>query len=116
MGLPGAERADVEPRKVTDYLLSSVHPVGRHKARFFRALGFSLGQADELRGALLRIARHGTVSSRVVTAFGTRYIVDGVVETPAGISVALRTVWIIPQGSGRPEFVTAFPRRRGGKG
>ncbi|WP_018466042.1 DUF6883 domain-containing protein [Calidithermus timidus] len=31
---------EVPLRKLTDYLLSPTHPVGRHKARFFAALGF----------------------------------------------------------------------------
>ena len=116
MRLPGADRAHVDRRKIADYLLSANHPVGRHKARFFRAVGFSPAEADQLTDALLWIAHHGIVSGRVVTPFGTRYIVDGVVETPSGARAALRTVWVVPAGAGRPEFVTAFPRRQGRKG
>ena len=115
MRLPDAERAHVEPKKVADYLLSSIHPVGRHKARFFRALGFSRAEAQRLTGALLLIARQGTVQGRVLTPFGTRYIVDGSVDTPSGALAALRTVWIVPERGERPEFVTAFPRRPGRK-
>lgn len=39
--LPGAERAFIDPSKVRDYLLSESHPVGRFKAAFFIALGYS---------------------------------------------------------------------------
>jgi hypothetical protein len=39
--LPNAEHAIIERAKLEDYLLSFSHPVGRFKARFFAALGFS---------------------------------------------------------------------------
>ena len=35
MRLPNAELAIIDPKKIRDYLLSSVHPVGRFKAHFF---------------------------------------------------------------------------------
>ncbi|TVQ42895.1 MAG: hypothetical protein EA370_00040 [Wenzhouxiangella sp.] len=40
--LPNPEQAVVDERKIRDYLLSPVHAVGRHKAQFFRALGYDL--------------------------------------------------------------------------
>jgi hypothetical protein len=39
--LPNPDRAVVDDAKVRDYLLSPSHPVGRFKAVFFAALGFS---------------------------------------------------------------------------
>jgi hypothetical protein len=39
--LPNADRAIVPEAKVRDYLLSNAHPVGRFKAVFFIALGYS---------------------------------------------------------------------------
>lgn len=39
--LPGAERAVVDRSKTRDYLLSESHAVGRFKAGFFTALGYS---------------------------------------------------------------------------
>ena len=40
MKLPNAARAIVDEAKVRDYLLSPEHPVGRFKARVFRAAGY----------------------------------------------------------------------------
>ena len=40
MLLPNADRAEIDPAKLRDYLLSFTHPVGRFKARFFNALGY----------------------------------------------------------------------------
>lgn len=39
--LPNADRAEIDRGKLQDYLLSPTHPVGRFKARFFAALGYS---------------------------------------------------------------------------
>jgi hypothetical protein len=54
MRLPHAERAYVDPRKVSNYLLSATHPVGRHKARYFWSLGFNPDDLERLTAALLR--------------------------------------------------------------
>lgn len=112
MRLPHAERAYVDPRKLTEYLLARTHPVGRHKARVFEAMGFSGARPDELAAALHRVAVEGSVSGRRRSELGDRYIVDGVITAPRGGSVRLRTVWVLHPGSERPDFVTAYPLRR----
>jgi len=42
--VPNHDRAVIDERKVRDYLLSPVHPIGRHKARFFYRLGYIGGR------------------------------------------------------------------------
>jgi hypothetical protein len=53
MKLPNPDKAIILREKVEDYLLSSVHSVGRHKAVFFKALGYRQDEwevlADNLR-------------------------------------------------------------------
>ena len=41
MRIPNADRGVIESAKVLGYLLSRSHPVGRFKAAFFLALGYS---------------------------------------------------------------------------
>ena len=55
MKLPGGDQAFIPRAKLTNYLLSDVHPVGRSKARFFASLGFDVGGADSLECLLRRI-------------------------------------------------------------
>jgi len=55
--LPNPDRAVIDDAKVRDYLLSPSHPVGRFKAVFFAALGFSQADWPALRDALLELAR-----------------------------------------------------------
>jgi hypothetical protein len=57
VNIPGAERAVVDPSKIRDYLLSESHPVGRFKASFFIALGYSAAAWEVL---AVDLQRHAT--------------------------------------------------------
>ena len=84
--------------------------MGKAKAQFFHRMGFRKERAEELRNALLEVARTGEVHSVVSTPYGTKYIVDGELLTPLGRRVNVRTVWIVERGEDIPRFVTAYPR------
>jgi hypothetical protein len=109
MKLPFADRAYVPLPKLRDYLLSETHPVGRSKARFFRAHGFDDTSVEVLEHELLRLARSEDVQSVTESPYGVKYSLDGVLRSPRGRYVTVRTVWIIDAGTDRPRFVTAFP-------
>ncbi|HHH42224.1 MAG TPA: hypothetical protein ENK56_09520 [Chloroflexi bacterium] len=109
MRLPNADLAYVPPRKLTDYLLSETHAVGKAKAKFFRKMGFKAQRIEVLRQALLEIAQTGEVKEVIETPCGKKYIVDGVLHTPSGRQARIRTVWIVETGQESPRFVTAYP-------
>lgn len=52
------------------------------------------------------------VARVVETAYGSRYHVDGTIETPDGRNPVIRTVWHVDTGSVHHRFITAHPRRR----
>jgi hypothetical protein len=109
MPLPNADQAIVPAEKLTNYLLSETHPVGKLKARFFRSLGYDERNVDLLREQLREIARSGVVSKKFdPSPYGTKYIVDGQLISPTGGQVLIRTVWVIEPGQ-PPRFVTAYP-------
>ena len=110
MQLPNASVAYVPLRKLTAYLLSDTHPVGKEKALFFQRIGFQKDQPEKLQEALLEVARMGKVSNVVHTPYGTKYVVDGELRTPMSRSVRIRTVWIIESNKKNPRFVTAYPQ------
>lgn len=112
MRLPGAERAVVDPSKVRDYLLSDAHPVGRFKAAFFIAIGYSAVAWEALAADLRRHAMENTAYISEANAYGQKYEVRGSLRGPAGRAVALVTVWIVLRGEDSPRFVTAFPGPR----
>lgn len=51
--VPGAEQAVIEDSKLLDYALSLEHEVGRGKALFFNAIGYSRDDYEELKFAFL---------------------------------------------------------------
>ncbi len=110
MSLPNADRAIVDPAKVRDYLLSSVHPVGRFKAIFFVSLGYTQDRWETLRDDLLALARSGDAVPGRLSVFRRMFEVGGMPTGPFGRTAEIRTVWIVASDEASPRFVTAYPR------
>ena len=109
MKLPRSDSAYIPSEKLSGYLLSDSHPVGRSKAQFLLNLGFTQADQSRLDEQLLAIARKEEVSQEVQTEYGTKYVVEGSISTPSGTEAKLRTVWIVESQDRRPRFVTAYP-------
>ncbi|WP_457768017.1 DUF6883 domain-containing protein [Cyanobium sp. ULC084] len=107
--LPHADQAVVEKAKICDDLLSSVHPVGRFKARVFLSLGYTLEAWTRLRDDLLRHGRTGVVERIERSAYGMRVVISARLEAPNGTSKKFRTIWLIADHSNQPRLITAFP-------
>ena len=97
--------------KLKGYLLSDSHPVGKAKARFFHRFGYDESTIERLESDFINIAQSHDVTEVATTAHGTKYIMDGFLNTPIGRQVLVRTVWIVDAGQDRPRFVTAHPTR-----
>ena len=111
MRLPFADQAIVHHDKIVGYLLDPDHPHGGDKARFFSAMGFRRDAPNVLREALLGLAwTAGAVA--LPHAFGTKYVLEGEVETPSGRRVWLRAVWMMDADRPPPRLVTAYPATR----
>ena len=106
---PNAEDAQVDLEKLKGYLLSETHPIGRSKGKFFRGIGFDESNVEILEQGLIAIAKSEEIVETSSSLHGTKYIVDGLITTPSGNRVKLRTVWIIDKGQNLPRFVTAYP-------
>lgn len=114
MKLPNGASARVNFEKLTGYLLSEAHPLGRSNARFFRQLGFSVEQPEALLAELVKLARLREVVDQALGQYGTKYVIDGDITGRLG-QARVRTVWIIPRGSAAPQLVTAYPAPAEGK-
>jgi hypothetical protein len=108
--MPNAEQALVPREKVVDYLLSASHPIGARKAVFFRSFGFDIRFPEVFRDALVAHANTHDFSKVAVTAYGTKYEVDGALATPSGRLPKVRSVWIV-EGVAGPRLVTALPEK-----
>jgi hypothetical protein len=107
MKLPNADSAVVGPEKVRDYLMSFSHAAGRWKARGFAELAFCASSSDGLAGELRRVAGSGEVRERMLTIYGSKYVVDGFIRGPAG-SGLVRTIWLLERHSSAPRLITAY--------
>src|SRR5437016_14171672 len=99
MQLPDSHKAVVEIEKLRDYSLNPNHPVGKHKARVFRAaLGITLTEAEWLRGRAFEAAINGDAGVQSPSVFGDKYVIDSVLEYE-GKSATVRFTWIVEFGT-----------------
>ena len=108
MAVPNPDRALIDPAKLRDYILSGVHHVGRFKAPFFLALGYSATDSERLDADLRQHLRSAVVARVEGTPYGQKYAVRGILRGPSGREAELVSVWIVLEGEEFPRFVTAF--------
>ncbi len=108
MKLPGGEHAIIPIAKLRDYCLNLEHPVGKHKARVFRAtLGIGLEDSTELRFRLAKAA----IESEVLLSSSTQYRQQFVLDfewTRLSRSATIRSSWIILNEEQIPRLVTCY--------
>ena len=103
------ENAYIPLSKLKDYLLSETHSVGKSKAKLLRSAGFNEANVTLLKESILAIAHSGQVIEAISSPHGVKYVIDGLLKTPIGGFIKMRTIWIIDKGQERPRFVTAYP-------
>ncbi|BFG78656.1 hypothetical protein PTKU46_66890 [Paraburkholderia terrae] len=107
--IKNAENAVIDPRKITNYVLDSEHPVGGNKARVFdSALGFNQSNADGLISQIQEGVTKYPATPGKADQYGQRFTVDIPVTGPNGNTVPVRTGWIYDPGSSTPRLTTVF--------
>jgi len=101
--------AVVPGRKITHYLLSTMHRDGQHKAEFFRSFGFKFEAWETLASALLNHARNHEIVEIVPTPFGRNFMIEGALPAPDGRAPKVRAVWSIANGEETATLATAYP-------
>lgn len=107
--LPNSIAAQVEERKIIDYLLNPAHPDGGSKAKFFLTRGFAVADWKTMRAALTTQGSVNPVTGTVPHPWGTRYQVDCHCPTPDGANPCIRSIWELPSAAGSPRLLTAYP-------
>jgi hypothetical protein len=98
----------VDESKVVTYLLST--PNSHGKAAFFLGFGFQPENWQVMADVLKQQGRSNPVATEeVASPYGTRYSVDGELETPSGRRPRVRTVWIRETDSNELRLITAHP-------
>jgi hypothetical protein len=108
MRLPNSHKAIVDIEKLRDYSLNPNHPVGKHKARVFRAaLGITLTEVDWLRERALETAMSDDARPQSPSVFGDKYVIDSVLNF-SGLSATVRFCWIIEFGTDVPRLTSCY--------
>ena len=120
MKLLNRKNATISKIKLAGYLLSLTHRRGKSKAKFFRGIGFNETNVNELKKALLKIAKLNEVNSikteikKDATRFGvitiTKYEIYGKIKAPNGKSYAVKTIWAVVDEHKTPHLATVYPR------
>ncbi len=110
MTLPHAHLAIVEQGKIAGYLLNPAHPDNGGKAAFFFSLGFHVDDWPVLADAFRELALRAPVVRRLDSPHGLKYILDGSINTPSGITPLVRSVWIVDAGREALRLVTTYPK------
>ena len=91
--LPRVANAIPDHRKITHHLLSTVHPTGAAKPKFFMSFGFSPGNWVELKSALLNHPQNNPVTSQTSNPFGQKFEVSCSLVAPDGRNPCIISVW-----------------------
>ncbi len=108
MLLPNSDRAVIDSTKLRYYLLSTSHPVGRFKARFFESLGYSTENWEQIETDIRDLIAVAEARPGEKTGYGQKYEVRGAMTGPNGRSAEVVTVWIVLTGEDVPRFITAY--------
>jgi hypothetical protein len=107
MRMPSGDNAIVDREKLTGYCLNPEHPRGKHKARVFAALGFTVENADELRAALLTAAATADAQPAASDRFGECYVIEFEIKGPRGSGV-IKSTWIVRRSETSPRLTSCF--------
>ena len=107
--LPNVASASIPEKKLSGYALNSEHPIGRNKARVFKAaLGFTDADAASLERQIILKLPFYPASIGKKDQYGQRYTVDMPITGKNGQTRIIRTGWIIKTGESSPTLTTAY--------
>lgn len=99
----------VEEKKIKEYLLNDIHPVGGSKSIFFKLFGFSLDNWEIFREALIQHGNERQISGSRKEKHGKQYEKTCNIISPDGRNPCIITVWK-QQSDGSLRLITAFPK------
>lgn len=109
MKMQNNDQSIVADTKITDYLLSETHEIGKHKANFFKRFGFDISDIDTFRASLIQHSIDRDIEQAKNTPFGNKYELKCEIKTPDERNPCIMTVWIIENGEVLPKLITAYP-------
>lgn len=109
MKLPHADKAEIAPAKLKDYLLNPAHRRGGTKARLLHSFGYRAEVWQQLEADLRTQHLIAEVSTWRDTDYGRTFEIVAPLVTPHGRSLLIRSVWQIDTGTDHPRLITIVP-------
>jgi hypothetical protein len=99
--------AIIAPSKLTEYLL--VWKPENDKSQWLEKAGYTISNWQQLDNDIrIQILPLDTTYIET-TRFGELFQIEGIIISPNGRKLSVRTIWIIEQESGLTKFVTMYP-------
>jgi len=111
MKMPNNEQSIVDDKKITEYLLSDSHEIGKHKADFFKRFGFDISDIEVLKVSLIQHSKEREIEHTKNTDYGNKYELKCEIQTPDDRNPCIVTVWLIEHDKLNPTLVTAYPAK-----
>ncbi len=111
MKIPNNSLSFVADNKITDYLLSDIHEIGKHKADFFKRFGFDISDVETFKGSLIQHSIDREIEKTKDSDFGVKYELKCEIKTPDERNPCIVTVWIVENEQEVPKLVTAYPAK-----
>lgn len=112
MKMPNNTKVAVDQSKITDYLLSDTHEIGKHKAVFFKSFGFENNSPTIFEEALKTHAIEREIVTNDDSPYGKKYKLECDIETPDQRNPCIVSVWIVDNITDEPRLITAYPAKR----
>jgi len=110
MKIPNNYQSFVADNKITDYLLSDIHEIGKHKAAFFKRFGFNIADIDTFKDSLIQHSIDRDIEKTKDSDFGIKYELKCEIQTPDKRNPCIVTVWIVENVQEEPKLITAYPK------
>jgi hypothetical protein len=109
--LPNAEQAQIDPRKLRDYVLNPEHTSGRFKAEFLAQMGYTTNNWEQLEHDIRDHLAQSAVSGSP-SVYGRKFTITAPLRGPNGVIRQITTVWIFRPSNDFAELVTLEPAAR----
>jgi len=106
---PECEPGDHRDHEASGLPALALSSVGRFKAPFFAALGYSQEQWPQLEADLRALLALHDAQPAAVSSYGQKYEIRAILIGPNGRSAEVVSIWIILASEDAPRLVTAYP-------
>jgi len=106
------DKANIDSRKLHDYLLNPAHPEGATKAQYLSEMGYNqenyhILEVDLRNQHLTRDVQPGNES-----IYGVKYEIVAPLFGPNGKKRLIRSVWMIRKGETYARLITLIPEKK----